>query len=83
MTFTARTQSRIFCREVTFSVDDIVCAGTIEILSKDGALILTQKPPYPIKNQEIFISISSTDKEVVRKARVAWSDDRAFGAEFV
>ena len=83
MTFTARNGSRIFCREVTFSVDDIVYAGTIENLSKDGALILTQKPPYPIKNKEIFISISCADKEDVRKARVAWSDDRAFGAKFV
>ena len=83
MTLTVKNESRIFCREVTFSVDDIVYAGTIENLSRDGALILTQKPPYPIDNKEIFIYLSAADKEDVRKARVAWSDDRAFGAKFV
>jgi hypothetical protein len=83
MTLTAKNESRIFSREVTFSMDNTVYAGTIESLSKDGALILTRKPPYPIKNKEILIFISSADKQDIRKAKVAWSDDRAFGAEFV
>ena len=64
-------------------MDNVVYSGTIENLSNDGALILIQKPTYPIKNKEIVLSISYAGKQDVRKARVAWSDDRAFGAKFV
>ena len=79
-----RKIERTICnRQVLFSIDGHVYAGTIENISNEGTLILTNTPIEIQQGNEISITITSADQGEVKKARVMWADDRAFGAEFL
>ena len=79
-----RKIERTICnRQVSFSIDGHVYEGTIENISNVGTLILTDTPIQNQQGNEIAITITSADHEELKKARVIWADDKAFGAEFL
>ena len=79
-----RKIERTLCnRQVSFSVDGETYEGTIENISNEGTLILTNTPVQLQQDKEISITITSADQGDMKKARVIWADDRAFGAEFL
>jgi hypothetical protein len=79
-----RKIERTICnRQVSFSIDGHVYEGTIENISNVGTLILTNTPVQIQRGIEISITVTSADKGELKKARVIWADERAFGAEFL
>ena len=79
-----RKIERTICnRQVSFSIDGHVYKGTIENISNVGTLILTNTPMQIQQGNEISITITSADQGELKKARVIWADDHAFGAEFL
>lgn len=79
-----RKIERTICnRQVSFSIDGHVYEGTIENISNVGTLILTNTPVQIQQGNEISITITSADQGELKKARVMWADDQAFGAEFL
>ena len=79
-----RKIERTVCnRQVSFSVDGNDYEGTIENISNVGTLILTDTPTAIQQGREISITITSADQGEMKKARVVWADDGAFGAEFL
>ena len=79
-----RKIERTICnRQVSFSIDGHVYERTIENISNVGTLILTNTPVQIQQGNEITITITSADQGELKKARVIWADDRAFGAEFL
>ena len=79
-----RKIERTICnRQVSFSIDGHVYEGTIENISNVGTLILTNTPMQIQQGNEISITITSADQGELKKARVIWADDHAFGAEFL
>ena len=70
-------------RDVTFSVDNRVYAGTIQIISNYGATISARNPLNLSKGKRIWINILSKKQKEVRSAEVAWSDESGFGAKFL
>ena len=79
-----RQIERTICnRQVSFSIDGHVYEGTIENISNVGTLILTNTPMQIQQGNEISITITSADQGELKKARVIWADDHAFGAEFL
>jgi hypothetical protein len=79
-----RKIERTVCnRQVSFSVDDEAYEGTIENISNEGTLILTNTPVQLQQDKEISITITSADQGDMKKARVIWADERAFGAKFL
>ena len=79
-----RKIERTICnRQVSFSVDGEVYEGTIENISNEGTLILTNTPVQLQQDKEISITITSADQGNMKKARVIWADEGAFGAEFL
>ena len=57
--------------------------GTIENISNEGTLILTNTPVQLQQGKEISITITSADRGEMRNARVIWADEGAFGAKFL
>ena len=79
-----RKIERTICnRQVSFSVDGEAYEGTIENISNEGTLILTNTPVQLQQDKEISIIITSADQGNMKKARVIWADKEAFGAEFL
>jgi len=79
-----RKIERTVCnRQVSFSIDGEVHEGTIENISNEGTLILTNNPVKLQQDKEISITITSADQGDMKKARVIWADEGAFGAEFL
>ncbi len=79
-----RKIERTICnRQVSFSVDGKAYEGTIENISNEGTLILTNTPVQLQQDKEISITITSADQGDMKKARVIWADEGAFGAEFL
>ena len=79
-----RQIERTICnRQVSFSIDGDDYEGTIENISTVGTLILTDTPLQIQQGNEISITITSADQGELKKARVVWADDKAFGAEFL
>ena len=79
-----RKIERTICnRQVSFSIDGHDYEGAIENISNVGTLILTDTPIQNQQGNEITITITSADQGELKKARVIWADDRAFGAEFL
>ena len=79
-----RKIERTICnRQVSFSVDGEAYKGTIENISNEGTLILTNIPVQLREDKEISIVITSADQGSMKKARVIWVDEGAFGAEFL
>ena len=79
-----RKIDRTICnRQVSFSVDGDIHEGTIENISKEGTLILKNTPVKLQQDKEIMITITCADQGDMKKARVVWADERAFGAEFL
>ena len=79
-----RKIERTICnRHVSFSVDGEAYEGTIENISNEGTLILMNTPVQLQQNKEISITITSADQGDMKKARVIWADEGAFGAEFL
>ena len=79
-----RKIERTICnRQVSFSIDGHVYEGIIENISNVGTLILTNTPVQIQQGNEISITVTSADQGEIKKARVMWADDRAFGAEFL
>lgn len=84
MAFDKRKIARTICsRQVSFLVDGEVHEGIIENISTDGTLILTGTPLQLDPNKEIFITITSADRDDMKKAMVIWADEQAFGAKFL
>ncbi len=78
-----RKIERTVCsRQVSFSINGLEFEGTIENISKEGTLILTPKPVQFDQHSEVVITISSADQTDTKRARIVWSDNNAFGAEF-
>ena len=78
-----REIERTICnRQVSFSIGGHEYEGTIENISNVGTLILTNTPIQIQQGHEISITITSADQGELKKARVIWADNRAFGAEF-
>ena len=79
-----RKIERTICnRQVSFSVDGEAYEGTIENISNEGTLILMNTPVQLQQDKEISITITSADQGDMKKARVIWADEGAFGAEFL
>jgi PilZ domain len=79
-----RQIERTICnRQVSFSIDGDDFEGTIENISNVGTLILTDTPVQIQQGNEISITITSADQGELKKARVVWADEGAFGAEFL
>jgi PilZ domain-containing protein len=79
-----RQIERTICnRQVSFSIDGDDYEGTIENISNVGTLILTNTPMQIQQGNEISITITTADQGELKKARVVWADDGAFGAEFL
>ena len=79
-----RKIERTICnRQVSFSIDGHDYEGAIENISNVGTLILTNTPVQIQQGNEIAITITSVDQGEVKKARVIWTDEGAFGAEFL
>ncbi len=79
-----RKIERTVCnRQVSFCIDGNDYKGTIENISNVGTLILTDTPTPIQLGREISITITSADQGEMKKARVVWADDGAFGAEFL
>ena len=79
-----RKIERTICnRRVSFSVDGEEYGGTIENISNEGTLILAKTPVLLQEDTEISITITSADQGSMKKARVIWADEGAFGAEFL
>jgi hypothetical protein len=79
-----RKIERTICnRQVSFSIDGHDYEGTIENISNVGTLILTNTPLQIQQGNEISITITSADQGELKKARVVWADEHAFGAEFL
>jgi len=79
-----RKIERTICnRQVSFSIDGHVYEGIIENISNVGTLILTNTPVQIQQGNEISITVTSADQGELKKARVIWADDHAFGAEFL
>ena len=79
-----RKIERTICnRQVSFSIDGHDYEGTIENISNVGTLILTNTPAQIQQGNEISITITSADQGELKKARVVWADEHAFGAEFL
>lgn len=70
-------------RNVTFSVDDTVYAGTIQLISSYGATISATNPLNLSKGKRIWINIFSQKQKEVKSAEVVWSDESGFGAKFL
>jgi len=79
-----RKIERTICnRQVSFSIDGHVYEGIIENISNVGTLILTDTPIQIQQGNEISITITSADQGELKKARIIWADEKAFGAEFL
>ena len=79
-----RKIERTICnRQVSFSIDGHDYEGAIENISNVGTLILTNTPVHIQQGNEISITITSAEQGELKKARVVWADERAFGAEFL
>ena len=79
-----RKIERTICnRQVSFSIDGDDYEGTIENISNVGTLILTNTPMQIQQGNEISITITTADQGELKKARVVWADEGAFGAEFL
>jgi hypothetical protein len=79
-----RKIDRTICnRQVSFLIDGEVHEGTIENITTEGTLILTVTPLQLNPNKEIFITITSADRDDMKKAMVVWVDEQAFGAKFL
>ncbi len=79
-----RKIERTICnRQVSFSIDGHDYEGTIENISNVGTLILTSTPSQIQQGNEISITITSADQGELKKAKVVWADEHAFGAEFL
>ncbi len=79
-----RKIERCICnRQVSFSVDGDDYEGTIENISNEGTLILTNTPVQLQQDKEISITITSADQGDIKKAKIVWADEGAFGAEFL
>ena len=79
-----RKIERTICsRQVFFSINGLEFEGTIENISNEGTLILTNTPLQIQQDEEISITITSADQGDMKKARVIWADEGAFGAEFL
>ena len=79
-----RKIERTICnRQVSFSIDGEDYEGTIENISNEGTLILANTPVQLQEDEEISITITSADQGDLKKARVIWADERAFGAKFI
>ncbi len=79
-----RKIERTICnRQVSFSIDGHDYKGTIENISNVGTLILTNIPVQIQQGNEISITITSADQGELKKAKVVWADEHAFGAEFL
>ena len=70
-------------RDVTFSVDDTVYAGTIQIISNYGATISARNPLNLSKGKRIWINMLSQKQKEVKSAEVVWFDESGFGAKFL
>jgi hypothetical protein len=70
-------------RDVTFSVDDTVYAGTIQIISNYGATISARNPLNLSKGKRIWINMLSQKQKEVKIAEVVWSDESGFEAKFL
>lgn len=70
-------------RDVTFSVDDTVYAGTIQLISSYGATISARNPFNLSKGKRIWINILSQKQKEVKSAEIVWSDESGFGAKFL
>ena len=70
-------------RDVTFSVDDTVYAGRIQLISNYGATISARNPLNLSKGKRIWINILSQKQKEVKSAEVVWSDESGFGAKFL
>jgi hypothetical protein len=78
-----RIERTICNRQVSFSMDGETYEGTIENISNEGTLILTNTPVQLQQGKEISITITSADRGEMRNARVVWADEGAFGAKFL
>ena len=79
-----RFVGRTVCkRDVIFQIDESRYHGAIENMSNYGASIQTQARHRVKKGATIHIAMSCDDDEDIRKARVVWSEEGAFGAKFL
>ena len=78
-----KIQRTVCSRQVSFSINGHDFEGTIENISNEGTLILTPKPLQLDQHSEIVITISNADQIDMKRARIVWSDNNAFGAEFL
>jgi hypothetical protein len=70
-------------RNVTFSVDDAVYAGIIQILGNYGTTIFARNPRNLSKGKKIWINMLSQKQKEVKSAEIVWSDESGFGAKFL
>ena len=70
-------------RNVTFSVDDTVYAGIIQIIGNYGTTISARNPLNLSKGKKIWINILSQKHKEVKSAEIVWSDESGFGAKFL
>ncbi|MBT8351758.1 MAG: hypothetical protein KJO26_11075 [Deltaproteobacteria bacterium] len=70
-------------RDITFSVDDTVYAGKIQLKSNYGATISARNPLNLSKGKRIWINILSQKQKEVKSAEVVWFDESGFGAKFL
>jgi hypothetical protein len=80
-----RNSATMICynRNVTFSVDDTVYAGIIQIIGNYGTTISVRNPLNLSKGKKIWINMLSQKQKEVKSAEIVWSDESGFGAKFL
>jgi hypothetical protein len=79
-----RTKTRTVCnREVTFSVDGDVYAGTVQNMGNYGASVSAAKPGNIPEGKKIRMTIFCDNQEEVKSAQIVWSEESEFGAKFI
>ena len=79
-----RTNARTICnRDVTFSVDGDVYAGTIQNMGNYGASVSADKPHNIPEGKKIRMTILCDNQEEVKSAEIVWSEESEFGAKFI
>jgi hypothetical protein len=73
---------KCYNRDVTFSVDNTVYAGTIQNIGHYGATISANNPLNIPEVKKIRINILSQNQKEVKSAEIFWSEESSFGAKF-
>lgn len=83
--FRRRYERKNYNTDIVFSLSGKAFAGTLKDISIGGAFVMTLSVNQVSKGDAVVVSIPFTDgrKNIKRRARVMWTNEEGFAAEFL